>query len=666
VIVFDALIKTMVFSMHQPPAIQKNESERSSYTLKAMLGAGGMGVTYLALYEGAEGFQKQVVLKKLPSQWSQSPELMRSLVNEALISVQCNHPNIVSIWSFERLGNEYGIAMEYVEGCPLSALWRDPRGVAPEVLLYVVMQVLLALDYAHNLKNEEGEPMRLVHRDISPDNILLSRQGHVKLADFGLARFRDQLGQTQPGTIKGKFGYLSPEQARGESVDHRSDLYTLGILLYEGLTGQSLFQREQTWQALQAAMMPRIAPIQERIPQIDPLLAKIIHRALETDPARRYPHARAFFDALEAYLLPQTQEKLRRITAHRVREQSTNPSQSAQEAAALHSNSAAWSSPSSEVSNSLLFQGTRRQLVYVLAQDSVFEESLCRALADPWKTQTTHRIEILQSNEQVMTALQQFSAQQRVPAAVIFGGLHVAIEHPFLQALKPYSEIHKILVLGEPHPEILEMAIELCGVSALISERPTSELLFSRLKQLERGSLSLQRLELLQRQVEESSLQEEAMRNKLSALADANLHATQIIEELQIKNTHLEEQNIRLEYASSSAANVLGIPPEQIFLQGDLRQFSLLQLLHLLRHQKGMFCTHFVSPEGTRQALLYSQKDEILEIRCGEYFGEEALDELLSWDAPRFFVCKHHGGITTTMSQSIPLSVLSLLHEFKA
>ncbi len=636
------------------------EKTSSSYSLKALLGAGGMGVTYLAAYEGVEGFQKQVVLKKLPAQWSQSSELMNSLMNEARLSIYLNHPNIVSFWSFERLGQEYAIVMEYVDGCTVSSLIRANYGMPPEVLLYIVMQTLLALDYAHNLKDEQGEPMGLVHRDISPDNILLSREGHVKLADFGLARFRDQLHQTQPGTIKGKFGYLSPEQARGESVDHRSDLYTLGILLYEGLTGQPLFAREHSWRALQSAMNPVLPPIQDALPQIDPILAAIVQRALEPIPAKRYPHARAFYDALEACILPQTQEKLRRITAECVRQFIAQPNESAAHASSARSSGVFLNAPQS----SPLLQTQRRPFVYLLANDALFDESLIRRLADPWSTQKPYQIKVLENNEQINQALRALISQQRVPIGVIFGGLHVALEHPFLQALKDFHDIHKVLVLAEVQPELLRMAIDLCGVSTVHVGRPSSNDIQERLRGLEQNSATFQRLQLLQRNVEDSSFKEAELRDRLSALADANLHATQIIEELQMKNSLLEEENFRLERSMSSSANHLGISPEETLLQGELRHITLSQLLRTLSEQDGIFCTHFLKTDDSVQAMLYSQGEDILDVRLGALCGEEALEALLGWHNAHFFVRAHDGPLQRSMQKQLDLTLLAQLQSF--
>ncbi|MCB9644395.1 MAG: protein kinase [Myxococcales bacterium] len=637
------------------------KKKTSPYTLKALLGAGGMGVTYLAAYEGVEGFQKQVVLKKLPSQWTQAPELMRGLVNEARVTTYLSHPNIVSTWSFERLEDEYAIVMEYVDGCNMSALVRASFGLLPEIVLYIVMQVLLALDYAHTLKDEEGDPLHIIHRDISPDNILLSKDGHVKLADFGLARFRDQLDQTKPGTIKGKFGYLSPEQARGEAIDHRSDLYTLGILLYEGLTKKPLFAREHSWRALQAAMSPEVQPIQHILPSLDPTLADVIHRALQPDPAKRYPHARAFFDALEACLLPQTQEKLRRLTAARVRQHLSNPMRSAQEAS---------SSPSAEQTSSLLsapsssiLQNARRPLVYVLTQNGLFDESLLQRWTDPWSSSKQHQFRVLRNNDETMLALQGLLTHQRVPSGVIFGGLHVALEHPFLQAIKEFGEIFKVLVLEEAQPELIRLAVELCGVDSIHVGRPTEESIQERLANMNQVSSQVQRLKLLQRNVEENSIQEAEMLDRLNALADANLRATQIIEELQLKNSQLEEENIRLERSISSAANLLEIPNEDIVLQGELRNITLAQLVRTLSMQEGRFCTHFLKTDDSLQALLYSEGEMLLDVRCGGLCGEEALEALLGWDNAHFFVRHHEESLQKSISGQIDLQLLAKLQS---
>src|SRR5579872_2845724 len=220
-----------------PPA------EIAQYEILRRLGAGGMAEVFLAKKRGAEGTFKVLVLKRILPTHGSSRRFRTMFVEEARLATRLNHPNVVQVYEFEDFGDEgLLLAMEFVDGCDLGRLMsaakmRSTR-IPPWVGAWILAEAAKGLHYAHEKKDEAGQPLDIVHRDVSPQNILLSLEGAVKIADFGIASAR--LFAEEQGVLKGKFGYMSPEQARGELVDRRSDLYALGVIFWEILTGRPL------------------------------------------------------------------------------------------------------------------------------------------------------------------------------------------------------------------------------------------------------------------------------------------------------------------------------------------------------------------------------------------------------------------------------------------
>jgi serine/threonine protein kinase len=214
------------------------------YTLLERIAVGGMAEVWKARMRGVEGFQKTVAIKRILPHMTDNAEFVGMFIDEAKLAAQLTHPNIVHIYDLGKIGRDYYIAMEYVDGKDLLAVWnrcaqrRVPFPV--DVAVYIVKELARGLGYAHAFGG-----LKLVHRDVSPANVLLSYTGEVKLTDFGLARSTLKLQQTAPGIIFGKLSYLAPEQARSEPLDGRTDLYAAGILLWELLTGQQLFPVKQ-------------------------------------------------------------------------------------------------------------------------------------------------------------------------------------------------------------------------------------------------------------------------------------------------------------------------------------------------------------------------------------------------------------------------------------
>lgn len=271
------------------------------------LDAGGMAEVYVAEAESMAGFKKKVAIKRILPGLLKDDRFVRMFLDEARLSLHLSHANIVTVFDIGKSSSTYFIVMEYVEGPNLKHVLQflaRKRVVLPvHMTVWVLGEVLKGLDYAHNLKDPEtGRSFGIVHRDISPPNILFSWNGEVKLTDFGLAKASTQLESTDPGVVKGKFSYLSPEAANGAEVDARADIFAVGILAYEMLSGQRLFLGETDYQTVEAVRRAEVPSLQGRNPDVAPELERIIRRALAKDPAQRYQRASDFADDLLGFL----------------------------------------------------------------------------------------------------------------------------------------------------------------------------------------------------------------------------------------------------------------------------------------------------------------------------------------------------------------------------
>ena len=277
------------------------------YQIVDRIATGGMAEVYLAVHGELAGFRTPVVLKKVLPHLANNPQFIDMFLDEARIASMLDHPNVVRIYEVGRSGSEYFLAMELVQGKSLSAVLRraqEEEGgrVDPKLAAFVVAQAAAGLNHAHNLTDPLGNPLGLVHRDVSPQNILISFEGSVKVIDFGIARALGRITETQTGGMKGKFGYMSPEQARGEEVDQRTDIFALGVVLWEALTGRRLFQRENdlaTMRALTYEPIPRPSTIKE----VPLELESLVMRALARNPKLRFTTARDFGSALEKWIV---------------------------------------------------------------------------------------------------------------------------------------------------------------------------------------------------------------------------------------------------------------------------------------------------------------------------------------------------------------------------
>ncbi len=273
------------------------------YELVERIATGGMAEVYLARREGPFGFQKTVALKRILPQLTCDTDFVSMFIDEARVCARLTHPNIVQVFDFGEHEGELYMAMEYVEGTTGAKLIRAAvaRGeVIPlEIVLHLVLSVLRALDYAHHRVDDEGNPLRLVHRDVSPGNLLIDRNGGVKLTDFGIARAAEFERRTDAGQLKGKLGYMSPEQVTGEELDGRSDLFTCAIVLAELVTLRPLFAGGSEIEVLLRIRDGDLSAIDRAAQRVPEDLRPVIFKALSRDRSHRFNTAAEFAGALE-------------------------------------------------------------------------------------------------------------------------------------------------------------------------------------------------------------------------------------------------------------------------------------------------------------------------------------------------------------------------------
>ncbi len=280
------------------------------YEIVAPLRAGGMASLFLAKRAGVAGFSRHVAIKVIHQHLSTDETFVSMFVDEALLSSKIHHPNVVHVEELGQFDGAYFLVMEYVHGCSLTQLIRGlgkvRRRLSPDVATSIALHVADGLNAAHQATNEKGEALGVVHRDVSPENVLLSYKGHVKLIDFGIAKARGRSQQTTGGSLKGKFRYMSPEQAYGHAVDHRTDVYALGIVHWEMLTGRRLFTADTDLALLETVRKPKVPAPSKFVADIPAKLDAAILRALAPErhnrPASAYEYRRMLVDALPAAL----------------------------------------------------------------------------------------------------------------------------------------------------------------------------------------------------------------------------------------------------------------------------------------------------------------------------------------------------------------------------
>jgi len=299
---------------------------RDRYTIIDRLDHGGMAEVFRGVAESMEGFKKSVAIKRILPNLTKNQKFVSMFLDEARLSLFLQHANIVQVFDISKTpDNAYFLVMEFVDGCNLKGLIDRQRqkGKRLEVahVIYLMIECCKALHYAHSLEHPEtNEPLGIVHRDISPPNILMSKNGEVKLVDFGLAKANSQIESTDPGVVKGKFSYLSPEAASGIEVDARADVFAVGIILWELFTGRRLFYGDTDYQTVEQVRQARVPSLQALNPEIAPELEQIVRKALAKDPDDRYTHAADLGDALSQYLFSHRMKVTARDIATLVRD----------------------------------------------------------------------------------------------------------------------------------------------------------------------------------------------------------------------------------------------------------------------------------------------------------------------------------------------------------
>jgi serine/threonine protein kinase len=311
------------------PASDRPDTERGTtfspeafgkYFLLDKVAMGGMAEIFRAKSFGHGGFENLLVIKRILSHLSANEQFVRMFMDEAKVSALLQHNNVVRIYDFGKLRDNYFIAMECVEGKDVKLILRklaERRKVLPrEFAVYIAMEAAKGLDYAHKRTTLQGQPLEIVHRDVSPSNLLVSYQGEVKVADFGIVKAANCAENTDAGMLKGKFEYMSPEQASGKDLDRRSDIFSLGIILHEMLTGRRLFKSDDEVRTLERIKAGDVDPPSTLNPTIPARLDEIVMRALARDPDDRYQDARVLHAELLDFLYPASPDLTQQSLSH--------------------------------------------------------------------------------------------------------------------------------------------------------------------------------------------------------------------------------------------------------------------------------------------------------------------------------------------------------------
>jgi len=276
------------------------------YRVLEKVAAGGMAEVFRAESAGLEGFKKTVAIKRVLPHLSQKKEFIGMFLDEARLSAVLSHSNVVQVFDIGVGDDTYFIVMEYVDGANLKSVVEHRkqlgRPLPLEVACLIALRTCEGLAYAHEVLDALGQPLGIVHRDVSPPNVLITRHGEVKVVDFGLAKANSQLEASQPGVIKGKFSYLSPEAALGEEVDQRTDIFATGIILWEMITGTRLFLGETDLGTVRQVQAARVPPLSQYVRDVPAPLERIMGHALARDPKARYQTARDFARDLNSIL----------------------------------------------------------------------------------------------------------------------------------------------------------------------------------------------------------------------------------------------------------------------------------------------------------------------------------------------------------------------------
>lgn len=280
--------------------------DTNTFRLVRKLAEGGMGAVYEAYQVGAEGFEKRMAIKTILEDFSANSEFVEMFIGEAKLVADLIHQHIVQIYQLGKYGKQYYMAMEFIHGVNLEQFierhQQYRKRIPTELCVYIISRVARALEYAHKKRNRDGELLGVVHRDVSPKNIMIEAEGVCKLTDFGIAKARNLMRDREGDVLMGKVQYMSPEQAAFEQTDGRSDIFSLGVVLYELLAGRNIFADDDTLICIENVQKKPIPPISHYNPNVDDDLQRVIDKMLERDKTKRYQDAGEAATDLEYYI----------------------------------------------------------------------------------------------------------------------------------------------------------------------------------------------------------------------------------------------------------------------------------------------------------------------------------------------------------------------------
>jgi serine/threonine protein kinase len=280
--------------------------DTNTFRLVKKLAEGGMGAVYEAYQVGAEGFEKRMAIKTILEDFTANTEFVEMFIGEAKLVADLIHQHIVQIYQLGKYGKQYYMAMEFIHGVNLEQFierhQQYRKRIPTELCVYIISRVSRALEYAHKKRSRDGELLGVVHRDVSPKNIMIEAEGVCKLTDFGIAKARNLMRDREGDVLMGKVQYMSPEQAAFEQTDGRSDIFSLGVVLYELLAGRNIFADDDTLICIENVQKKPIPPISHYNPNVDDDLQRVIDRMLERDKAKRYQDAGEAATDLEYYI----------------------------------------------------------------------------------------------------------------------------------------------------------------------------------------------------------------------------------------------------------------------------------------------------------------------------------------------------------------------------
>jgi serine/threonine-protein kinase len=365
----------------QLPQVNVPSPQIGRHELICLLGQGGMARVYLAFQRGAFDAAKIVVVKQLRPEFAEDQEFVAMFVDEARLVMRFNHPNVVHTYEVLAEPTGYYLVMEYLEGQTLSQFLRrvTREGFPLDEQVWILSQVLAGLAYAHELKDFDGTPLGIVHRDVSPSNVFVTSAGEVKLLDFGIAKAAGAVSFTRQGVVKGKIGYVAPEQCRGQPSDARSDLFSVGVMLWEAIAQRRRANTETELAMLLARLDDTEPAIEEVVPGVAPALAAACKKALAYDSNQRFASAAEFQAALEAYLATRPQRNLQESVGRLLRRHFAPDMAAVREAIEAHAASSVRTSTSMPIEPGTLTSSSSSLLMRKPGQASTSQPSISRS-----------------------------------------------------------------------------------------------------------------------------------------------------------------------------------------------------------------------------------------------------------------------------------------------